>query len=310
MTSLRVPAAPTMPVAATAAPWPALLKATRPRQWLKSVLVLAAATAAGILPRPDVLGVVVAAMAAFTVTAAGCYLINDVIDRDLDRAHPVKRFRPIASGAVSPRRALLLGAFLVGTGSVLAALQSPALLMVIAGYAATTLAYAVRLKAVAWLELGIVASGFLLRALAGVVAASVPASSWFLLVVTAAAVMITVSKRLSEIVEARSDPARIRPVLRRYRLADLRRARGAAAAVLVLAYAGWALTRPTIASVVLAALSLVPLTGVVWLWIRRSDQGRAGAPEDLLLGDRTMAVLVLAWVLAYLAAVTAVVGGH
>lgn len=287
-----------------------LLRATRPRQWLKSVLVLAAPTAAGILPRASVLAAVGTAMVAFTMTAAGCYLINDVIDRDLDRAHPVKRFRPIASGAVPPGQALRVGVLLVAAGSILAALQGPALGITTACYAVTTLAYAVRLKAVAWLELAIVASGFLLRALAGAFAVSVPVSSWFLLVVTAAAVMITVSKRLSEVIQTPASPGTVRPVLNRYRLVDLRRAQGVAAAVLVLAYAGWAVARPTVASGLCAGGSLVPMMAVMWLWIRRSEQGRAGAPEDLLLGDRTMALLVLAWAVAYLAAVILGVGGR
>ena len=288
----------------------ALFRATRPRQWLKSVLVLAAPTAAGVLLHARVEAAVLVAVAAFTLAAAGCYLINDVVDRELDRAHPVKRLRPVACGAVGTRPALLVGASLVCTGLVAAATQSAVLLMIVALYAGTTLAYAYRLKAVPWLELAIVASGFVLRALAGGIAASVPVSAWFLLVTTAAAVLIVVSKRLSEAIEAPTDPGRIRPVLRRYRLKDLRRVQIAAAGLLLLSYAGWAATRPTTASAVFAGVSLLPVSAVVWLWIRRSDQGRAGAPEDLLLGDRTLRFLVLVWALTFLVAVAASVGGR
>lgn len=285
-----------------------LLQATRPRQWLKNVLVLAAPVAAGRLLHGPVLLAAVVAMAAFTLVAAGCYLVNDVVDRELDRAHPVKRFRPIACGVVGPTRALITGTALILAGVGLAAGQGWSLVAVVGGYAVATLAYAAGLKALPWLELAIVASGFVLRALAGGVVGAVPESPWFLLVVAAAAALIVVSKRLSEIIEVPGDPGTVRPVLRRYRLTDLRRLRAAAASLLILGYAGWAITRPTAASTAFAGLSLLFLTAVVWLWIRRSDQGRAGAPEDLLVGDRTVLVLVLGWAIAFLADISAASG--
>lgn len=283
-----------------------LLRATRPRQWLKNVLVVAAPASAGVLLHGRVLLASLVAIVSFVLVASSCYLINDVADQELDRAHPAKRLRPIASGAVGARLALTSAALLLGSGLLVAAAQSRGLLVLVGCYAAVTVVYALGLKGVAWLELSVVASGFVLRALAGGSAASVPISRWFLLVVTASASLIVVSKRMSELIEVPLDPGSVRPVLRRYSLPALRRARTAAVTVLLVAYGGWAVTRPTTLAVVCAVVSLVPLLAVVRLWVQRSDQGRAGAPEDLVSGDRTIRVLVLAWAVLFAATVLSI----
>ncbi len=281
----------------------ALLRATRPQQWVKNVLVLAAPAAAGVLLRPRVLLAALIAVLVFTVVAAGCYVINDVLDRQLDRAHPTKRHRPVAAGALSARAALTAATTLLTVGLLGAATQSAALLIVMLGYTGLTLAYAAALKGVAWLELLIVASGFVLRTLAGAAATAVPVSTWFLLVVTGAAVLVVVSKRLSELLEVPKDPGIIRPVLRRYRPAHLRLARTAAATLLVLSYAGWATLRPTTIGTALAFLSMVPLLVVIALWAQRTERGGAGAPERLLAQDRPIRLAVLLWVATFTATV-------
>lgn len=280
-----------------------LLRATRPQHWVKNVLVLAAPAAAGVLLRPRILLAALTAVMVFTVVAAGCYVINDVLDRELDRAHPTKRHRPVAAGALSLRAALTAAVTLLTVGLLVAATQSAALLIVMLCYAGLTLAYAVALKGVAWLELLIVAAGFFLRTLAGAAAAAVPVSTWFLLVVIGAAVLVVVCKRLSELIEVPDDPGSIRPVLRHYRPAHLRLARTAAAILLVLSYAGWAALRPTTIGTALALLSLVPLLIVLSLWVRRTERGGAGAPERLLAQDRPVRLAVLLWVASFTATV-------
>ncbi|MDX6218006.1 MAG: decaprenyl-phosphate phosphoribosyltransferase [Frankiales bacterium] len=270
----------------------ALLTATRPKQWVKNLLVLAAPAAAGVLFKPSVAVHVVLTLVAMTLTSAACYLTNDVLDRHVDRLHVVKSRRPIASGAVSVQRALATAAVLGGLGLALAAAIAVQVLAVAATYATLTLLYAVRLKHVPWLELAVVASGFVLRALAGAAAASVDASEWFLVVVTSAALIIVAGKRTSELV---SEGVRARPVLLSYRRGQLRAVTLGATGALVCSYAGWAAFRPDPLASRLALASLVPVLLVLGRWARETARGLTGAPEDVLLLDPWVRAGVLAW---------------
>jgi len=275
-----------------------LLAATRPRQWLKNVLVLAAPFAAGRWLQPHVAIGAAVAFAAMTLTAAGAYLINDVRDVEPDRRHPRKRLRPVASGRLSIRRATVAGGVLLVAGPTLAGtVNGWQLVLVVAAYAALTLGYSRSLKNVPGLELAAVAAGFVLRPLAGAAATGVPPSGWFLGVVCAGALMVTLGKRSAELSLPR---ARLhRPALRGYTAAGLRRARQAAAAVMLGCYLGWALTRPS-AIAVSAGLSAVAVTGAVLRYGWCSDRGLGGEPERLLLADRLLQVCAVAWLVAFL----------
>lgn len=301
MTSTALVAAD--PTRTRTAPLRALVRAVRPLQWVKNVLVLAAPAAAGVLFDPDVLVATVAAAVAVTAVASGCYLVNDVQDRTLDRAHPVKRLRPVACGALPVPTALVAAAVLLLGGLLLAAAVSAALFAIVGAYAVLTLLYSAGLKAVPWLELAIVASGFVLRAIAGAQAARVPASAWFLAVVTAAALLVVGSKRSSELLTLHSDPGAIRPVLRSYSHRALQRVRSVCAVVLVLAYTGWVLGGPRGLAGVFAGLSVGPVVVVVGRWMRRTDAGGTEAPERVLFADRTVLVGLALWTATFGASV-------
>lgn len=162
---------------------PPLLRAMRPRQWLKNALVAAGPLAAGSLLRPSVLVGTLAAFVAFSLCASGVYLVNDVIDREHDRRHPTKRTRPIASGAVAPRVALAVGVvLLVGAPFVVAAIGLVQLATVLAVYAMLQISYCLGLKNQAVIDIALISSGFLLRAIAGGVATGIVLSPHFLLV--------------------------------------------------------------------------------------------------------------------------------
>ena len=174
----------------------ALLIAARPRQWTKNLLVFAAPGTAGSLRHLDAWGTSVAAFGLFVAASAGTYLLNDVLDAKLDRLHPVKRLRPIAGGEVTVRLAVATGAVLVAMALALSAvLAGVQLLGVLAAYVAITVAYSLGLKRVAVIEFACVASGFVLRAVAGATAIGVTVSPWFLLVTSFGALMVVAGKR-------------------------------------------------------------------------------------------------------------------
>src|SRR3954454_6450109 len=171
-----------------------LVKAIRPRQWVKNLLVVIEPVAAfGSDVKFDVADVAIKALiafAAFSLAASCIYLVNDSRDVEADRQHPTKRFRPIAAGVVPESLAYTVAIVLGVAALALSLLASVNLLIVIAVYIAMQLAYCFGLKHQAVLDICIVSSAYLIRAIAGGVTAAFPLSQWFLLVMTFASLFM------------------------------------------------------------------------------------------------------------------------
>ena len=193
----RVPPPPRTPGFRGSRPW-GVVRALRPRQWVKNGLVLAAPLAAGELFNPDVMGPTAVAFLLFCLSASGVYLVNDSIDVEEDRRHPKKRYRPIAAGLVPRPLAIGLALVLFAVALTTAALVTrPALAGVLGAYVVIQLAYCLFLKNQPVIDLAVVASGFLLRGIAGGVAAGLLLSQWFLLVAAFGSLFMVAGKRFS-----------------------------------------------------------------------------------------------------------------
>ncbi|MCZ7535189.1 MAG: decaprenyl-phosphate phosphoribosyltransferase [Acidimicrobiia bacterium] len=282
----------------------ALLRLARPRQWLKNVLVFAAPAAAGILDQGDVLAKTVIAFVCFCLAASGTYYLNDALDVQVDRAHPTKRNRPVASGAVSVGTAKLMGVALLVAPIALAFAASWRLALVVGSYAALTVAYSAWLKHEAVLDLAAVAAGFVLRTIAGGVAVGVPISEWFLIVAGSGSMFMVTGKRSAELLELGDEAAAHRPSLAHYSRAYLNYVRGVASAVAILAYCLWAFERSALSgNEVWYQLSAVPFVIGILRYALLLEQGRGGAPEDLVLGDRMLQAIGLTWAVVFAVAV-------
>ena len=161
----------------TAGRWlAAVVRTTRPRQWPKNLVVFAAPLAGATVGRSDGFGYAVLAAVAFGCASAAVYLVNDVIDAERDRRHPVKRHRPIASGALPGTHAVALAVLAACCAIAIGvAIGEPLLVAAAAGYLCSSFLYSARLKHVPFVEMALVASGFLLRVLGGAAATHVPA---------------------------------------------------------------------------------------------------------------------------------------
>jgi decaprenyl-phosphate phosphoribosyltransferase len=277
----------------------ALLALSRPRQWVKNVLVLAAPIAAGRIVEPSTLSRALLALVAFTIVASGVYWINDAIDAATDRLHPTKRHRPIAAGRVSPTTALYGGSALEIGALVLAWVTiGPALAVVLGTYAVLQLAYTAQLKRVPVVELMIVAAGFVIRALAGGVATDIALTEWFLIVTSFGALFVVAGKRYAESIAMGDLAGDHRAVLERYPQAFLQQVVGVCLAVTLLAYCLWAFRTSTLITgpppSLWVALSVVPVTLIALRYLLLVAAGRTGEPEELLLRDRVTAFGVLA----------------
>ena len=265
--------------------------------------MLAAPLAGGQLGRPAVLLTSAIALAVFTAAAAGGYLLNDVRDVTADRAHPDKRLRPVAAGTLRSSTAVVWGVALTLAAAGGAALTDDELLPIVVLYSVLTFAYGFGLKKVAGLEVAIVASGFVLRPLAGSAATGVQPSAWFLAVCCLAALIVAVGKRLVELVRLGSDATAHRAALGQYSVAVLGRVQLVALAGMTAAYIGWALGHRDTTGRLLAGLSLLPLVVAVGRLMVLNQRGEGGAPEELLFRERKMQLAGLVWFTFFLAAV-------
>ncbi|WP_298454566.1 decaprenyl-phosphate phosphoribosyltransferase [uncultured Cellulomonas sp.] len=272
-----------------------MLAALRVRQWIKNLLVVAPLLPAAELVGPDALAGAGVAFAMFCLLSSGIYLLNDVLDVEADRAHPVKRHRPVAAGTVTAGSALVLaGALLLG-GLGLATVRGTDLVVVAVAYLAIQVAYCLGVKRVPVLELGAVASGFLLRALAGGVGAGIPLSPWFLLTAGFGSLFVAAGKRYGEARRGEADGTYVRDVVRAYSPSYLRFVWTTAAAIVVGTYSLWAFQVDSESHSTWTMLSTVPFVLALLRYAMNVDAGRAEEPEEIVLHDRMLLTLGLIW---------------
>jgi decaprenyl-phosphate phosphoribosyltransferase len=305
--SVAVAGPPAPPGAPPRRPSPALglLRAMRPKQWVKNVLVAAAPGAAGVLTEGDVLGKVALAFVAFCMVSSATYLFNDVGDVEEDRRHPTKRERPIAAGVVGTRTALAAAAALLAGGFAVALAVRPAFLALVAGYVAMTAAYTLWLKHMAVFDIAVVAAGFIFRAVAGGVAVDVPISRWFLIVTSFGSLFMVAGKRYSEHVTMGAEREAVRSTLAAYSRDYLRFVYTMAAAVTLTGYCLWAFEQSELEGAVpWFELSIGPVVLAILRYALLLEEGYGGAPEDIVLRDRPIQLLGLAWLILFGAGVS------
>jgi decaprenyl-phosphate phosphoribosyltransferase len=269
----------------------------RVRQWPKNLLVFGAPAAAGALTTSGVFLRVVVAAVAFCLLSSGAYLLNDLHDAAEDRQHPVKRNRPIASGAVSSRQALGAAGAALLAGLVLAAALGPVTLAVAAAYGALNFAYTAYLRDVAIADIGAIAGAFILRAAAGGVAAGVPISRWFFVVVSFSALFVAAGKRYADFIDPASRGSR--RVLAQYNADFLRLVIGVCVAVALGGYCLWAFAGQPGVSPAWRAVTIVPFTLALLRYGLLVTGGHGGAPEEIMLSDRFMQLAGLGWLVAF-----------
>jgi decaprenyl-phosphate phosphoribosyltransferase len=276
-----------------------VVKAIRPRQWVKNVLVLAAPlSAAGRGHRYDYgqLGIqVLVAFVVFSLAASAVYLVNDVRDVEADREHPTKRFRPIAAGVVPEWLAYTLAVVLAVASLALAWWLKPNLGVVMVVYIGMQLGYCFGLKHQAVMDICIVSSAYLLRAIAGGAATDTQLSQWFLLVAAFASLFMVAGKRYAELQLAERTGAAIRKALESYTSTYLRFVWTLSATAMVMCYGLWAFERDH-GSARWFTVSMVPFTIAILRYAVDVDGGLAGEPEEIALRDRVLQLLFVVWI--------------
>ena len=278
-----------------------LFLSLRPHQWSKNLLVFAGLIFARRLFDAPALLQAVTAFVIFCALSGTVYLLNDVIDRESDRRHPLKRRRPVAAGAVSVPAALLVSGGL-GLGSLLAAfaLKWP-FGIIAAGYLALLALYSTVLKHVVILDVLTIAIGFVLRAAAGALAIGVAISQWLLVCTILLALFIALAKRRHELILLAEDATSHRRILGEYNPYLLDQMIAVVTASTVIAYIFYTISEDTAAKFGTQWLGLTipfPLYGIFrYLYLVHQREG-GGSPADLLLADRPLLACVTLWVAA------------
>ena len=281
----------------------AVLTSLRPRQWVKNLFVFAGVVFAQQMFTPLVWRAV-AAFVIFCGLSGAIYLFNDVADVDKDRLHPQKKERPIAAGLLSIRAAVASGLVLSAASLAAAFSLSPVFGLTALGYGVLLTAYSAWLKHLVILDVLTVATGFVLRAVAGAVAVDVEISGWLLICTILIALFLALGKRRHEYRTLTGNAAAHRPILAEYSEGFLDQMISVVTASTVTAYALYTMSAETVGKF---HTRLLPLTLPFVLYgifrylylLYRRDLG--GNPSDLLANDRALLVDALLWMLATLA---------
>lgn len=291
-----------------AVPLLGVVRSARPSQWLKNGFVLAPMVFSGLMLQPSAWLATAAAVVAFCAASSATYLVNDVIDRAADRSHPEKRHRPIAAGEVGVVTAVVAAVALLAVALAAAAAINRDLVLVVVGYLVVTQGYSLLLKRAVFVDVLVLAVGFVLRVVGGAVAIDVPISTWLLLCAYLLALYLALGKRRSELVLLGAEAGSHRAVLGHYTLPMVDQAISVVLGATVLAYTLYTVAPTTVAKV--GSEGLIVTVPVVmyglfrYLYVlHRHELG--GSPTRAVLSDRPLLACVVVW----LVTAAVVIGG-
>jgi 4-hydroxybenzoate polyprenyltransferase len=278
-----------------------LLRLMRPYQWVKNGFVFTGLLFGHAWQDPHLVAQVMVAFIAFCLVSSAIYTINDIVDLEQDKQHPKKSERPLASGLVSISSAVMLAALLGTLGLSMAYVAAPAVLSIVVAYALMNIAYSLRLKHVVILDVFVIATGFMLRILAGTLGVGIPPSQWLLLCGLMVTLFLGFTKRRAEIIALTEDKAAHRKVLEHYSPVLLDKMIGITAAGLIMSYSLYTMSADTIR--IHGTANLIYTVPFVMYGVFRyiyllHHQSRGGDPSHDLVRDPHLFIVVGAWLIA------------
>jgi 4-hydroxybenzoate polyprenyltransferase len=273
----------------------AILRELRPKQWLKNGLVFLGLVYALRFTDLDLILRSVIAFLAFCAISSAGYIFNDIRDLELDKHHPTKRFRPIASGRLPVGLAWAIAILLGMGGFGLAFILGVPFALTCVAYVFITASYSLWWKHLVLLDVFAISAGFVIRAVAGAVAVAVPISPWLYVCTILGSLIIALSKRRSEIQDSDiEDAGAHRPALEHYTVTFLDHLIVITATASVMAYSLYTFSAENVPKnhIMMVTIPIV-LYGVFRYLFLVQIKGLGGAPEELLLGDRSLATAVI-----------------
>lgn len=270
----------------------------RPKQWTKNLLVFAALIFSIRTAQVQMLGQVFTGFILFCLVSSCVYILNDYVDRDRDRIHPEKKNRPLASGAMNPQTALTFGMVLLAASFYIAFRFHLLFGFVLLLYFSLNVLYSLRLKHVVIIDLLIVASGFVLRAVGGGLVIGVPLTPWFLICTLLLALFLAISKRRHELVVLKSDKGDHREVLEHYSMDLLNQLNAIVTTATIMSYALFTFTSGH--TIHLMWTLILVLYGIFRYMYLIHVEGRGGKPDKILWDDKHILVTVVLYAVSVL----------
>ncbi|HLE66573.1 MAG TPA: decaprenyl-phosphate phosphoribosyltransferase [Burkholderiales bacterium] len=277
----------------------AYLELARPHHWVKNAFVFAGVLFGHAWNDPEILAAAVVTAAAFCLASSAVYAFNDCLDAEQDRDHPDKRDRPVARGAVEPREAYVLSAALGAAGLAFAAWVGLLAAAIVAAYLGLNAAYTLGLKRVPVIDVFAIASGFMLRLLAGTSGIGVEPSQWLLACGFLLTLFLGFAKRRAELARLAEDAAQHRAVLDAYTTGFLDKAIVVCAAGMIVSYALYTVSPETAALHGTGRLTLTlpwVLLGTFRYLFRLHFRGGGGDPAEEVLRDPLLAAASAGWI--------------
>ena len=277
-----------------------LLKTMRPKQWTKNIFVLAALVFDAKLLVPHFLIKGVLAFALFCAISSAVYLINDLVDMEKDREHPAKRNRPLASGQLAPSVAVAAALTLVIASLLVSYLLDRSFASVAAAYLLLMILYSLWLKNIVLVDVLTVAGGFMLRVAAGVaVVQAARFSPWLYLCTVFGALFIAISKRRHELVLLSENANAHRSIFDEYNIALLDDMIRMVTASTAMAYSLYTFSAPNLPQNHAMMLTIPFVLYALFRYMYLIQvKGEGGTPEDLILKDKPLLLVIALWGLA------------
>ncbi|MCP4494038.1 MAG: decaprenyl-phosphate phosphoribosyltransferase [Gammaproteobacteria bacterium] len=280
----------------------AMIGLMRPHQYVKNLFVFMPIFFVGKVTDPDLLTGSITAFIAFSLSVSAVYIINDYLDIEADREHPRKQHRPLASGTVSPKTAILLMLVLLVSGLGIMATLSVVAVGILLGYIVLNLAYSFWLKHVAILDVVIISTGFVLRLLVGATVTAIPLSMWIVIMTFLLALFMALAKRRDDVLIFNDTGKKMRQVIDGYTLQLIDSAMTIMAAVVIVAYILYTTSAESVqrlGSEYLYLTALFVIVGIMrYLQISFVDQN-SGSPTHIVLSDRFLQITIVTWLATF-----------
>jgi 4-hydroxybenzoate polyprenyltransferase len=279
-----------------------VIKLLRPNQYIKNVFIFFPLFFALKIDDFNLLLYSFIAFVAFSISASGMYILNDYMDIEEDRNHPSKKYRPLASEAVSIRTAFILILSLVVLGGFVMALLEWKALSILGFYIILNIAYSMRLKHVAIIDIAIIAIGFVLRLFVGAAVTSIPLSVWIVVMTFLLALFLALAKRRDDVLIFEKSGKLMRNSINGYNLKFIDTAMSIMASVVILAYILYTIT-PVVTKKIqsdnLYLTAFFVLIGILRFMQITFVEEKSGSPTKVLLQDRFLQTIILGWILVF-----------
>lgn len=280
-----------------------VLKLMRLHQYVKNLFLFIPLFFVGQITNLELFTNAFVAFIAFSITASSVYILNDYLDIDDDRKHPIKKDRPLASGLILKKPAFLLMSFLSISGLIMMANQSIQAFIVLLIYIALNILYSFRLKHVAIVDITIISVGFVIRIFIGAIVTETPLSKWIVIMTFLLALFLALAKRRDDVLHFMTTGKKMRKVIDGYNLQLIDGAMVIMSSVVIVSY----LLYTTSSEVVkrfnneyLYLTSLFVVIGILRYMQISLVKNNSGSPTKILLNDKFLIIIILSWLTSFL----------